>query len=408
MRTRTKVITSIIALVLSAVMLFVAVAVNNNTGKIVIADTPTRTVALAQSSIDAQSILDEFDDATLTTEGTTTYFEGFKPLDLNAVSELDYISDIDYETLSECIVKYNFSYDYESNIVTIAAAATLPDGSIEIDEITGVGFINDENEIDAVMNIDGEGILLSEMRDAGMIENCGWFSNLIKTVAKAVVVVAVAAVAVAAVVVTAGAAAPAVVAAGVGVSTTVVAGAVATAATIGTYAAITAVIAAGVALTVEIAERYYPGCGAFEDYEDGVKVLYAAWNVATINMIKEILDKNLQNNSEEIYFACYGMKCNPINVRIKPINFNSMRLKMQLGGFSSLTAYSSDAYSVMKAAFPLCDVSETDDYHAKSSTFVRHYHARNIIDNVVDLSHFSVFNKVKQQYFTPHSYFLYS
>lgn len=242
MRTRTKVITSIIALVLSAVMLFVAVAVNNNTGKTVVADTPTRTVVLAESSIDAQSILDEFDDATLTTEGTTTYFEGFKPLDLNAVSELDYISDIDYETLSECTVKYNFSYDYESNIVTIAAAATLPDGSIEIDEISGVGFINDENEIDAVMNIDGEGVLLSEMRDAGMIENCGWFSNLIKAVAKAVVVVAVAAVAVAAVVVTAGAAAPAVVGAGVAVASTVVG----TAATIAGYATITAAIAAGV------------------------------------------------------------------------------------------------------------------------------------------------------------------
>lgn len=252
MRTRTKVITSIIALVLSAVMLFVAVAVNNNTGKIVIADTPTRTVALAHSSIDAQSILDEFDDATLTTEGTTTYFEGFKPLDLNAVSELDYISDIDYETLSECTVKYNFSYDYESNIVTIAAAATLPDGSIEIDEISGVGFINDENEIDAVMNIDGEGVLLSEMRDAGMIENCGWFSNLIKAVAKAVVVVAVAAVAVAvaAVVVTAGSAAPAVVGAGVAVASTVVG----TAATIAGYATITAAIAAGVAITANMVD----------------------------------------------------------------------------------------------------------------------------------------------------------
>ena len=250
MKTRTKVITSIIALILSAVMLFVAVAVNNNTGKTVIADTPTRTVALSESSIDAQSILDEFDDATLTTEGTTTYFEGFKPLDLNEVSELDYISDIDYETLSECTVKYNLSFDYESNIVTIAAAATLPDGSIEMDEISGVGFVNDENEIDAVMNIDGEGVLLSEMRDAGMIENCGWFSNLIKSVAKTVAVVAVTVVAVAAVVVTAGVAAPAVVGAGVAVASTVVG----TAATIAGYATLTAAIAAGVAITASMVD----------------------------------------------------------------------------------------------------------------------------------------------------------
>lgn len=63
--------------------------------------------------------------------------------------------------------------------------------------------------------------------------------------------------------------------------------------------------------------------------------------------------------------------------------------------------------SVMKAAFPSCDVSETDNYLAKPSTFVRHYHARNIIDYVVDFSHFSIYNKIRQQYFTPHSYFLY-
>lgn len=92
-----------------------------------------------------------------------------------------------------------------------------------MDTITGVAFINDQGQIDAVMNIDGEGILLSEMQNAGMIANCGWFSNLIKKVVKVVAVVAVVAavaVATAAVVVaTAGAAAPALVAAGVGVAT---------------------------------------------------------------------------------------------------------------------------------------------------------------------------------------------
>lgn len=404
-KTRTKVVTSIVAIILSMVLLLTGVLLSNSknsSGQVV---ATSRTIELTQSAVDVQSVFNEFEDASLTREGSTVYFEGYKSLDQNALSEVDYISELEMEELAECVVKYNFSYNSETNIVTIAAMAALQDGSIEVDEITGVGFLNDKNEIDAVMNIDGEGVLLSEMRNAGLIENCGWFSRLIKNIAKAVAVVAVA---VAAVVVTAGAAAPAVVAAGVGVSTTVVAGAVATAATIGTYAAITAVIAAGVALTVEVAEKYYPGCGAFEEYEDGVKVLFAAWNTETQNMIKEILNKNLQDNSEDIYFSCYGMKCNPINVSVKPINFNTMRLKMKLGGLSSLTAYSTDAYSVMSSAFPSCDVAETDDYHTKSLSFVRHYHARNIIDNVIDNSHYRVFNKVKQSYFTPHSYFLYS
>ena len=205
MKTRTKIITSIIALVLSAVMLFVAVAVNNNTGKMVIADTPTRTVALAQSSIDAQSILDEFDDATLKTEGTTTYFEGFKPLDLNAVSELDSISEVDYETLSKCTVKYNFSYDYESNIATLSADMKNEQGEIEVETISGYAFINQTGEIDALMDVDGEFILISEMQDAGLIQNCGWFSNLFKKIVVAVVTVVVVAAVAATIVATAGA-----------------------------------------------------------------------------------------------------------------------------------------------------------------------------------------------------------
>lgn len=212
MKTQTKVITSIIALILSAILLFVS-AVIHNTGKTNVVATTMRTVALEKSSIDAQSILNEFDNATLTTEGTTTYFEGFKPLDIDRFSDIDYISDIELEQLENCMVKYNFSYDSESNIVTIAANATLPDGKVEVDEIQGIGFINDNDEIDAVMNIDGEYILLSELKDAGLIENCGLFS-LFKKIAVAVTAVVVVAAVAATIAFTAGAGAVAVIAVG--------------------------------------------------------------------------------------------------------------------------------------------------------------------------------------------------
>ena len=56
--------------------------------------------------------------------------------------------------------------------MTISAEMENEYGEIEIDTITGVGFINEQGEIDAVMNVEGEGILLSEMREAGMIQNC--------------------------------------------------------------------------------------------------------------------------------------------------------------------------------------------------------------------------------------------
>lgn len=253
MKSRGKILTSITSVMLSVTLLITFVLFSNRTNNAT-QTAATRTVELSQSALDVQSIFDEFEDTSLIKDGSTVCFEGYKSIDSTVLSDADYISESDIENLENCVVKYNFSYDTETNIVTISALATLQDGTVQVDEITGVGFLNDKNEIDAVMNIDGEGILLSEMRNVGVIENCSWFSKIIKSVAKAVVVVAVAAVAVAAIVVTAGTAAPAVVAAGVGVSTTVVSGMVATAATIGAYASITAAIAAGVAITANMVD----------------------------------------------------------------------------------------------------------------------------------------------------------
>ena len=222
----------------------------------------TRTIELENAAIDYESILNEFENSTLTTEGSLTTFEGYKPIDASVLSEFDNLSSSDVEQVQDTYVKYNFSYDEKTNIVTLCAEMRNENGEIEIEEISGVGFINDKNQIDAVMNIDGESILLSEMNEAGMIENCGWFKRLIKKVVKAVVQVAVVAavvVATAAVVVaTAGAAAPALVAAGVGITTSasigigVAAGAAAGALFAATVGA--AAIQAGTAISEPIAE----------------------------------------------------------------------------------------------------------------------------------------------------------
>lgn len=371
-KTRTKVVTSIVAIILSMVLLLTGVLLSNSknsSGQVV---ATSRTIELTQSAVDVQSVFNEFEDASLTREGSTVYFEGYKSLDQNALSEVDYISELEMEELAECVVKYNFSYNSETNIVTIAAIAALQDGSIEVDEITGVGFLNEKNEIDAVMNIDGEGVLLSEMRNAGLIENCGWFSRLIKNIAKAVAVVAVVAVAVAAVVVTAGAAAPAVVAAGVGVSTTVVAGAVTTAATIGTYAAITAVIAAGVALTAELVERYYPGCGATERYVGGKTIVYASWTAATINCIKELVNNNRKQNNPEIYFECEVNSNFPKDVNLLPLDYYTMASRMSTLGKSCVTVEEDDARNVLREAVPT-NYEVFPEYKG-----LHHYHACDI------------------------------
>ena len=182
----------------------------------------TRNIEINKNGVDYQSILDEFDDANLQTEGTLTTFEGYKSINLAELDGFDLVSDSDVDD-AETNVKYNFSYDNETNIVTLSAQLKDEFGEIHVDTLTGAAFINDDGEIDAVMNVDGEGILLSEMQNAGMIQNCGWFSRFIKKVVKIVAVAVAVGVVVTTAVATAGAivsvvaaAAPAVVAAGVG------------------------------------------------------------------------------------------------------------------------------------------------------------------------------------------------
>ncbi|HEY8390119.1 MAG TPA: hypothetical protein VIL26_04120 [Clostridia bacterium] len=326
-----------------------------------------RTIELQKSVISNQAIFDEFEDADLTVTDKLATFVGYKNLDASVFSMLDNLSVDEKEELAEnCKVRYYFTYDKESNIVTISAEMSNEFGEIEMDTISGVGFINDKNEIDAVMNVEGEGILLSEMSDAGLIQNAGWFSKLVKAVAVTVAVVAVVVVVAAAVVVTAGTAAPALVAAGVGVSTTVVAGSVATAAAIGTYAALTAAIAAGVALTADLVDKYYPGIQATTTTTTaGTTVVTAQWSKdKTKEAIKDIAISQTKTNPNNpaIYFHVtqYSNSVGPVTVSLEPYTKEIMSLNMKQYSWSSITGYSHNAQSVIFTAFaPLPIIEET-------------------------------------------------
>lgn len=219
-----------------------------------------RTVAVSNKEIDYESILNDFEDGKIEKEGSLTTFEGYKTIKASDLLMFEELSESDTQQVEDSSVKYNFSYDSDTNVVTIAAEMKNENGEIYIDEIKGVGFINAEGQIDAVMNVEGESILLSEMNKLGMIENCGWFSRLVKAVVKVAVVVAVAAVVVATTaavcVATAGAAAPAVVAAGVGVTASVGAtGGALAASTIVTASLAAAAIATGVAVAAQALDQ---------------------------------------------------------------------------------------------------------------------------------------------------------
>lgn len=333
-----------------------------------------RDVPIEQGAMDNQSIFNSFEDAYLSQLGDTTYFEGIKRLDSKALSTLDFISERDFDSIPEdAKIKYNFSYNKETNIVTLSAKMILPDGTTEIDELTGVGFVNEKGEIDAAMNVDGESILLSEMRNAGMIENCGWFSRLFKKVAKVVTVAAVAVAAVALVVVTVGTAAPAVVAAGIGVTTAVVTTDVATAATIGVYAAFTAAIAAGVLLTAELAEQYYPGIGATESMVNGTRVVTSQWSkTKTKSLARDIVIAETRTNPENpakyFHVTKYSNVVGVVAIELKGYTSSVMSSNMARESWSSLTGEKPDALSVISAAFP--NLPKVHEPHG-----MPHYHA---------------------------------
>ncbi len=171
-----------------------------------------RNVELNAIELDYSSIINQFENAKVTKEGSVTTFEGYQTLDASLFEGLDNVSESDIESSVGCQIKYNFTYDSEANIVTLSAL--MENGEkLEIEEIYGSAFIDENGRLDAVMDFDGEYVLLSEMQDMGLIQNCGWFSRLFKKVVKAVVAVAAVAVCVA----TAGAGVAAVIAIGAAV-----------------------------------------------------------------------------------------------------------------------------------------------------------------------------------------------
>lgn len=77
----------------------------------------TRTVELTNESIDYESILNEFENSTLKTEGSLTTFEGYKSIDASVLSEFDNLSSSEVEQVQDIYVKYNFSYDVETGLL---------------------------------------------------------------------------------------------------------------------------------------------------------------------------------------------------------------------------------------------------------------------------------------------------
>jgi len=218
----------------------------------------TRTIV---ADIDYQSMLDtSFDSYILETKEERVSLDAEKSFSVTKeqIDNLGLDDSIEGNTVN---VKYNIDYDSVNNLIYLTINFMDFDDIIESETLQGSVFYDENNKIDAVFNVDGEPVLMSEMANVDMVNNCGFFGKLFNAVKKVAKVVAVAAtvVAVAAVVVsTAGVGAVAVAGVGASVGASVIAvgattSAIAvTAATIAAVAVGVYVLADAITVTAEV------------------------------------------------------------------------------------------------------------------------------------------------------------
>lgn len=265
---------------------------------------PVRDVELSQQNVDYESIFNQYENAKLEYSKNEGYvsFSGTIHYSSEELCDVDLvnITNNDDEDLA---IEYSFDYDIDENLFYMNVEATNTENGTILDRIVGVPFENDKGEVDIVFDVEGDCILLSELTEKELFENCGWFSKLLKKVAVAAAVVAVAAVVVAA----CAYAAPAVIAVATGslmtttagttvfVAGTVATSTLATCATVAAAATTTALVAGSVAATACLLLEQ---SNVLEDFNNSVSSKYR-WTVAELQKVLAlatcIVDRKLKN-----------------------------------------------------------------------------------------------------------------
>lgn len=176
---------TIIALVLSLCFGLTYCVTADLKAKYDVTNVSTRTIEVNKSLINYQNVFNDFEDAKLNQNGSVATFEGIKTFKLSDFEEIDLTSVNDIVN-SELRVKYEYSYDYDTQKITLIINLLDGDNISASDTMVGVPFVNENGELDAVFDCDGEYVLLSDFQDASLIQNCGWFKNLCKKVTQAV------------------------------------------------------------------------------------------------------------------------------------------------------------------------------------------------------------------------------
>lgn len=308
-----------------------------------------RTATLNESAVEYATFFSEFDDAELLIdkENNALKFSGTKTLSSDLFEEIDLVGMTGNDS-DGIAVRYIFDYNANTNEFYLSVIADMENGEI-IDKWFGVPFTDENGEIDIAFATDDGIIYLSELQDSGVLENCGWFSRILKKVAKVAAVVAAVAVVVAVVVV----AAPAVAAAATTVSTAVAVGGGAAAFTTGTAtAAVAAAAAAGAAamgttaFAIAATTASIATCVALTSY---IAEKYLELTQEFVLMVKKKIETNKGLNGR-IYYPCMrvseGVKVQVLSV---PVNAEVAVAWIKLGG-NMYTYFQDDAAGILSLA----------------------------------------------------------
>lgn len=139
---------------------------------------PVRDVELSCQIFEVDSSFKEFEDYELQIDEQCVNFIGYNDISLSDLEELDLISSDDIS--DNTTTKYTCMYDYENGIVSLSVSLFSNEEISIIDTMHGVIIMDEEENFDVVFDCEGETLLLSELEESGVLENCGFWSKLKK------------------------------------------------------------------------------------------------------------------------------------------------------------------------------------------------------------------------------------
>ncbi|MDR3293693.1 MAG: hypothetical protein LBT20_06320, partial [Clostridiales bacterium] len=144
----------------------------------------TRTVALQGSGFDYQGLLDDFDEHNLVVDESGLKLVAKKNFGMSIFDELDLVGiNENEETVT---VRYEIDYIASEDTMLMTVIIEGLDEIPVLETIPGLVVYNADGVLDVMFVIDGEFVWLSDMYEAGLLDEVGLFSALKALVAKAV------------------------------------------------------------------------------------------------------------------------------------------------------------------------------------------------------------------------------